>query len=75
MNPVCTFMASSAGRAARVVVGAALIALGLLVVKGTGGTVMAVIGALPLATGALDICLLGALFGCPVSGSKVRAAK
>lgn len=74
MNPICTFMASGTGRSARVIAGLALIVVGLFVVKGTSGTVLAAVGALPLLTGALDICLLGALFGCPVSGAKVRAA-
>jgi Protein of unknown function (DUF2892) len=59
------FMSSSAGRAVRVVVGALLIVVGLVLVGGTGGTVMAVIGALPLATGLLGICFLSALFGQP----------
>lgn len=63
-----SFMSSSAGRALRVVVGLALIIVGLAVVGGTGGVVMAAIGALPLATGVLGICLLGAIFKQPQAG-------
>ncbi len=75
MNPFCTFMASTAGRATRVVAGVALVALGLLVIKGTAGIVVTVIGLVPLAAGALDFCVFAPLFGCPMSGPKIRAGK
>ena len=75
MNPFCTFMASTAGRISRVVAGVALVALGLLVLKGTGGIVLAVVGVVPLAAGLFDFCVFAPLFGCPMSGPKIRAGK
>ena len=66
------FMASTAGRITRIVAGVVLIALGLLVVKDTGGIILAVVGLLPLLAGVFDICVLGPLFGTSVSGKKIR---
>jgi len=73
MNPFCTFMASGTGRIIRVVAGLALIAWGLAVVGGTTGIIVAVVGALPFLAGLLDFCVFAPLFGCPLSGSKIRA--
>jgi hypothetical protein len=75
MNSFCTFMASTAGRILRIVVGVVLIAWGLLGLAGTTGIIVAVIGAVPLLAGLFDICIFAPLFGCPVSGPKIRAAK
>jgi len=75
VNPFCTFMASAAGRITRVVAGIALVVLGLLVLKGTAGIVVAVVGLVPLAAGLLDFCVFAPLFGCPMSGPKIRAGK
>lgn len=75
MNPFCTFMASTTGRIARVVAGIVLVALGLLVLKGTGGIVVAVVGLVPLVAGLFDFCVFAPLFGCPMSGPKIRAGK
>ena len=66
-----TFMASTAGRAVRVIAGAALIAVGGLL--GGGWWALAVVGLVPLAAGALDVCLFNVLFGQPLSGKAVRA--
>ena len=62
------FMGSTAGRAARIVVGVVLIVVGLVVVGGTGGVDLAVVGLVPLAAGVFDFCLLGPLFGVGVRG-------
>ncbi len=51
------FLASSSGRAVRVVAGIALVVVGLLVMGGTGGIVVAVIGLVPLLAGIFDFCL------------------
>lgn len=75
MNPFCTFMASTAGRITRVVAGVVLVALGLLVLKGTVGIVVAVVGLVPLAAGLFDFCVFAPLFGCPMSGPKIRAGR
>jgi hypothetical protein len=75
MNPFVSFMASTVGRLVRIVAGIALIAAGLFAVGGTGGTIMAVVGLVPLLAGLLDFCLFAPLFGNPLSGPKIRAAK
>ena len=65
------FMASAAGRAVRIVAGVALIVIGG--VLGGGWWALAVVGLVPLAAGALDVCLFNVLFGQPLSGKAVRA--
>jgi hypothetical protein len=75
MNPFIKFMASTAGRIVRIVAGAALIAWGLLGLGGTAGIIVVVVGAVPLLAGLLDFCIFAPLFGAPLSGSKIRAAK
>ncbi len=73
MNPFCTFMASTTGRIVRIVAGIALIAWGLLGLAGTTGIVVVVIGAVPLLAGLFDFCVFAPLFGCPLSGPRIRA--
>ena len=75
MNPFVTFMSSTTGRIVRIVAGAALIAWGLLGLGGTAGIVLAVVGAVPLVAGLFDFCVFAPLFGAPMSGPKVRAAR
>ncbi|OQA13404.1 MAG: hypothetical protein BWY63_03484 [Chloroflexi bacterium ADurb.Bin360] len=75
MNPFITFMASSTGRVIRIAAGVALIAWGLLGLDGTTGIIVAVAGAVPLLAGLFDFCLFAPLFGCPLSGPKLRAGK
>ena len=75
MNPFITFMASGAGRITRIVAGIALVAWGFLVLGGTAGVVVAVVGAVPLLAGLFDFCVFAPLFGAPLSGPKIRAAK
>jgi Protein of unknown function (DUF2892) len=65
------FMASTAGRAVRVIAGVALIVVGGLL--GGGWWALAVVGLVPLAAGALDVCLSNVLFGQPLSGKAIRA--
>jgi hypothetical protein len=62
-------MSSIWGRGLRAVAGLALIVLGL-----AGGNVLvAIIGVVPLAAAALDVCLFAPLFGAPLKGADVRA--
>lgn len=49
-------------RIARVVLGVALIIGGLVVVKGTGGYIMAAIGLIPLVTGMVGWCPIYSIF-------------
>jgi hypothetical protein len=63
-------------RAGRVVLGLALLALGLFVVDGTLGVVLAVVAFVPLLTGALGSCPLYSVFGvstCPIDSGKASA--
>ncbi|MBP8973220.1 MAG: DUF2892 domain-containing protein [Anaerolineae bacterium] len=69
------FLASSMGRWLRIVVGVVLILIGLLVIEGTGGIVVAIIGLVPLAAGAFDFCILAPLFGQPFRGPAIRQRK
>ncbi len=66
------FMASTAGRSIRVIAGVALIVAGGTL--GGGWWALDVVGLVPLAAGALDICLFNVLFGQPLSGRAVRAS-
>ncbi len=67
-----TFMTSTRGRMMRVVAGIALMSLGLVVVKDTLGTVVAIIALVPIAGGVFDFCLAGVLMGYPFRGAKAR---
>ena len=74
-NPFVTFMASGAGRVLRIVGGIVLVLLGLLVVQGTWGWVLVVVGLVPLAAGIFDFCLLGPLFGAGWWGRDIRRTR
>lgn len=67
------FIASPAGRILRGVVGAGMIAGGVAM-GDTGGTVLAVAGAVPLSAGIFDLCYVSALLGGPIRGAEIRAA-
>jgi len=75
MNPFVSFMASTAGRVVRAVAGIVLLYVGWVVMGGTGGIIVAVIGLVMLAAGVFDFCLFSPLFGGPLSGVKIRAGK
>ena len=75
MNPLIGFLASGNGRLVRVVAGLALIVWGLFGLQGVGGTVVAVIGAVPFVAGLFDFCVFAPLFRLPLSGPKIRATK
>ena len=64
------FMNSPVGRGARLIVGAGLIGWGFSQ-RGTGtGIVLMAVGLVPLAAGAFNWCLISALLGGPLSGSR-----
>jgi hypothetical protein len=75
MNSFCTFMASTTGRIVRIVAGIVLIVWGWMGLGGTTGIVVAVVGLVPLLAGLFDFCVFAPLFGCPLSGPKIRAGK
>jgi hypothetical protein len=75
MNPVIAFLASPAGRVIRLAAGAALVLWGVLGLTGAAAVVVIVIGLVPLLAGPLDFCVFAPVFGAPLSGPKIRAAK
>lgn len=66
------FMTSNRGRMMRVVAGIVLMSMGLVVVKDTLGTILALIALVPIAGGILDFCLVGVLMGYPFRGAVAR---
>ncbi len=74
MNPLIKFLVSTVGRAVRTVAGLALIGGGLLGLGGAAGVALAVVGAVPLLAGALDLCIFAPLFGYSINGPRTRAA-
>ena len=67
------FMGSSTGRVVRAVAGIVLIVLGLAVITGVGGYIVAALGLVMLAAGAFDFCLFAPLGGLPFNGAQLRA--
>lgn len=67
------FLAGSAGRLTRIVAGIAIVWAGVLVDDPTLSVVLYAVGAIPIAAGLFDFCLVTALFGGPLSGRRVRA--
>ncbi|MFV0258280.1 MAG: YgaP-like transmembrane domain [Acidimicrobiales bacterium] len=62
------FMSGPIGRGVRVVVGVVLVVLGIAA-GNVGGWILALVGAVFVLTGALNICLLAPLFKGPLKGS------
>ena len=50
----------------------ALVALGIWVVPGAAGWIVALVGLVPLAAGLFDWCVFAPLFGLPFSGLWLR---
>jgi DUF2892 family protein len=69
------WMATPLGRGLRVVFGGVLIYVGLNVVQGVAGTVVALLGIVPIATGLLNLCLIAPLLGASMKGSPGAAPK
>ncbi len=66
------FMASSAGRAIRIVAGVVLIAWGWSNHQSMTGVVVMVVGLAPLLAGVFNVCLIAPLIGAPFSGKAAR---
>ncbi|MEP0548868.1 MAG: DUF2892 domain-containing protein [Rhodothermales bacterium] len=73
-TPFARFIVSPAGRATRIGAGLALLIGGLARRDTAGGKTAAVLSLVPLAAGALDLCVLAPLFGAPLDGEAVRRA-
>ncbi len=62
MKSLIDFMQGPLGRVVRVILGLVLIYAGLGVLGGTVGTVVAIVGILPIVMGVWGPCLLGFVF-------------
>ncbi|BAD60753.1 DUF2892 domain-containing protein [Nocardia farcinica] len=71
---IVEFMRGTAGRAARIIAGIALILIGLAAIGGPVGILVAVIGVIPIAAGAFNFCLLGPVLGLDLHGQPRRQA-
>ncbi len=74
MKALFGFLASPVGRVVRIVVGLALILVGLFVIEGPLSWVLEMVGLVPLLAGVFDVCVFAPLFGLPFVGSRLRQA-
>jgi hypothetical protein len=72
MKALFRFLASSAGRVTRAVAGLVLIVLGIAVIGGLWGWILAIVGLVPLAAGVFDKCVFAPLFSLPFDGPSLR---
>jgi Inner membrane protein YgaP-like, transmembrane domain len=66
------FMSSFAGRLLRIVAGIALVIIGLAVVHGLGGIILAIVGLVVLAAGLFNFCIFAPLFGGPFLAKDIK---
>lgn len=66
------FINTPTGRVVRVVAGLACIAWGYSQRETAAGLAVMLIGFVPLAAGAFNLCLISALLGGPIRGDRVR---
>ena len=67
-SPFINFMRGFWGRAIRVVAGLILVYLGFFVIGGNGGTIIGLVGIVPIVAGVANFCLLGPVFGVDLYG-------
>lgn len=72
MNAFFRFIAGSLGRLIRILAGVALIVIGLWLVQGVGGWILAIVGLVPLLAGIFDRCVFAPMFGLPFDGARLR---
>ncbi len=65
------FMSSTTGRLLRIAAGIALIGMGLVIVQGMGGIILAIVGTLPLAAGIGNFCIFAPVFGRPLKAKAI----
>ena len=70
MDSVILFLLSTPGKMLRIVVGLVVIGVGILIIQGTAGFVVAVIGLIPIFAAPAGICLIAPLFGYTFEGLK-----
>ncbi len=66
------FMSSSFGRLLRIIAGIVLIGLGLGLIHGAGGIILAVVGLVPLVAGLFNFCIFAPLFGGPFQAKYIQ---
>ena len=66
------FTACPLGRLIQIIIGISLIGIGMLVIEGTGGKALAVVGIVPLLAAICDICVLAPFFGASFDGAENR---
>lgn len=57
------FMSSWFGRLLRIVAGIAMVIIGLAMIHGIGGIILAIVGLVVAAAGLFNFCIFGPLFG------------
>jgi len=69
------FVNSPTGRIVRILVGLGLIGWGYGQLPGSTGIILIVLGMVPLAAGVFNLCLISALLGGPISGTRIARSK
>jgi hypothetical protein len=69
------FVNSPAGRIVRILAGLCLIGWGYAQLPGSAGSILIVVGLVPLAAGSFNLCLISALLGGPISGARIAKNK
>lgn len=72
MKGLFAFLASMTGRWVRAIAGVVLVAVGIWLVGGTWGWIIAVVGLVPLLAGLFDRCVFAPLAGLPFNGPDLR---
>ncbi len=75
MDVLLLFLQSTPGKMLRVVLGLTVVAFGTLVIQGTVGFLVAVIGLIPLFAALSGVCLIAPLFGYSFEGYKKTDSK
>ena len=70
IDSVILLLMSTPGKMLRVVLGLVVIGVGILIIQGTAGFVVAVIGLIPIFAAFAGICLIAPLFGYTFEGLK-----
>ncbi len=66
------FMSFWTGRTIRIIAGLALIWLGLAVIGGVGGWILAIVGLVPTVAGLFNFCIFAPLFGGPLQAKDIH---
>jgi hypothetical protein len=66
------FIVSENGRLIRGIIGLTIVLFGLIIVGGGTGLIISALGAVPLVSALLDLCLIAPLFGRPIRGQTIR---